>query len=126
MELVSAHLEECSECGDQWAEMAGRASRVSALMGQLTETEPMVRARRLRAPCPIPLAVGRGGGGPGGRPGSWDSGNAEAWNAGGDGAAQPAPVVQSAVTRPEPPAPVVSLASARPPASFSLAATGSR
>lgn len=35
MERVAAHLEQCSECGDLWAELAGRASRVSALMGTL-------------------------------------------------------------------------------------------
>lgn len=35
MERVAAHLETCSECGDQWAVLAGRAARVSELMGAL-------------------------------------------------------------------------------------------
>jgi hypothetical protein len=53
MEQVTAHLEECSECGDLWAELAGRASRISALMNELTETVPVIRAGRLprRAPA---------------------------------------------------------------------------
>jgi len=114
MELVSAHLEVCSVCGDHWAEMAGRAARVSALMTHLTETEPMVRAARLRRPAPSPWRWG---------------GLAAALAAGlavgilvmpkrGTQVAmappQPAPVVQSAVTRPEPAAPVVALASSTP------------
>lgn len=41
IQKVAAHLEECSECGDLWAELAGRASRVSALMHELAEPEPV-------------------------------------------------------------------------------------
>jgi anti-sigma factor RsiW len=37
MQRVAAHLEECSACGDLWAELAGRAHRVSALMDTLIE-----------------------------------------------------------------------------------------
>lgn len=114
MELVGAHLEECSECGDHWAEMAGRASRVSSLMAHLTETEPVVRAGQLRRPAQSPWRWG---------------GVAAALAAGlivgilvipkrGTQVAtvppQPAPVVQSAVTRPELAAPVVALASTTP------------
>src|SRR5260370_1096987 len=47
MERVAAHLEECSECGDLWAELAGRAGRVSALMNELAEPGPAVRAPRM-------------------------------------------------------------------------------
>ena len=39
MERVAAHLELCSECGDLWAELAGRAGRVSALMSALPEPD---------------------------------------------------------------------------------------
>ena len=35
MNRVAEHLEVCSECGDLWAELAGRAARVSALMDGL-------------------------------------------------------------------------------------------
>jgi anti-sigma factor RsiW len=37
MERVAAHLELCSECGDHWAELAGRAQRVSALINTLPD-----------------------------------------------------------------------------------------
>lgn len=43
---VAAHLEECSECGDLWAELAGRAERVSELLDGLAEPEPVVRVPR--------------------------------------------------------------------------------
>jgi anti-sigma factor RsiW len=46
VERVAAHLEECSECGDLWAELAGRADRVSALMRELGEPEPVVAPGR--------------------------------------------------------------------------------
>jgi len=42
VERVTAHLEQCSECGDLWAELAGRADRVSALMRELSEPGPVV------------------------------------------------------------------------------------
>lgn len=47
IQRVAAHLEECSECGDLWAELAGRADRVSALMHELAEPEPVVAAPRM-------------------------------------------------------------------------------
>jgi len=46
VERVAAHLEQCSECGDLWAELAGRADRVSALMRELSEPEPVVAPGR--------------------------------------------------------------------------------
>jgi len=50
---VAAHLEECSECGDLWAELAGRADRVSALMHELAAPEPVFAApRKLRRASP--------------------------------------------------------------------------
>lgn len=48
---VAAHLEECSECGDLWAELAGRAHRVSALIEELAEPEPVVAAPRMPRPA---------------------------------------------------------------------------
>jgi len=49
MEQVAAHLEICSECGDQWAVLAGRAARVSELMGSLPAVD---RAPRI---SPVPF-----------------------------------------------------------------------
>ena len=46
---VAAHLEECSQCGDLWAELAGRADRVSALMQELAGPEPAAES----SPAPI-------------------------------------------------------------------------
>lgn len=44
---VAAHLEECSECGDLWAELAGRAKRVSALMDELAQPQPVAMIPRM-------------------------------------------------------------------------------
>jgi len=50
---VAAHLEKCSECGDLWADLAGRADRVSALMHALAEPQLALAApRKLRRPVP--------------------------------------------------------------------------
>jgi len=51
---VAAHLEECSQCGDLWAELAGRADRVSALMQVLAAPELVVGAPRKRLPPAVP------------------------------------------------------------------------
>jgi hypothetical protein len=48
MERVAAHVELCSECGDHWAELAGRAQRVSALINTLPDPDRTVSI--LRAP----------------------------------------------------------------------------
>jgi anti-sigma factor RsiW len=48
---VAAHLEACSECGDLWAELAGRAGRVSALLSELGEPVTATAAR----PKPRPI-----------------------------------------------------------------------
>jgi anti-sigma factor RsiW len=48
MERVAAHLELCSECGDHWAELAGRAQRVSALISSLPDPDGTISI--LRAP----------------------------------------------------------------------------
>ncbi len=42
MQQIAAHLETCSDCGDHWAEIAGRASRISALMDTLSVPERVV------------------------------------------------------------------------------------
>jgi hypothetical protein len=42
MQQIAAHLESCSDCGDHWAEIAGRASRISALMDTLSVPERVV------------------------------------------------------------------------------------
>lgn len=47
IQAIAAHLEVCSECGDLWAELAGRASRVSALMHELAEPEPVGAVPRM-------------------------------------------------------------------------------
>ena len=46
METVAGHLEVCSECGDLWAELAGRAARVSALMDALPDPDRTVSISR--------------------------------------------------------------------------------
>jgi len=46
MEGIAGHLEVCSECGDLWAELAGRAARVSALMDALPDPDRMVSISR--------------------------------------------------------------------------------
>jgi len=48
MERVKLHLETCSGCGDAWAGLAGRAQRVSALMGSLAEARPGVAVMPVR------------------------------------------------------------------------------
>ncbi|HLK62401.1 MAG TPA: zf-HC2 domain-containing protein [Bryobacteraceae bacterium] len=50
MERIAGHLEVCSECGDLWSELAGRASRVSLLMESLAEAEPASAVSIARAP----------------------------------------------------------------------------
>jgi hypothetical protein len=47
MERVAAHLEVCSECGDHWTELAGRAARVSALMDALPVPDRTVSISRV-------------------------------------------------------------------------------
>ncbi len=47
MEKVARHLEVCSECGDLWSELAGRAARVSELMGALPDLSEAGRVRRM-------------------------------------------------------------------------------
>src|SRR5215469_15625642 len=47
MEKVARHLEVCSECGDLWSELAGRAARVSELMGALPDLNEADRVRRM-------------------------------------------------------------------------------
>src|SRR5579871_3193797 len=47
MERVAEHLEVCSECGDHWAELAGRAARVSALMEGLADNGPAASIARI-------------------------------------------------------------------------------
>jgi hypothetical protein len=42
MAKVAGHLEVCSECGDLWVELAGRAARVSSLMDALAVPERAV------------------------------------------------------------------------------------
>jgi len=42
MQQIAAHLESCSDCGDRWTEIAGRASRISALMDTLSVPERVV------------------------------------------------------------------------------------
>jgi hypothetical protein len=46
MDRVAGHLEVCSECGDLWAELAGRAARVSALMDALPDPDRTVSIAR--------------------------------------------------------------------------------
>jgi len=46
MEATAGHLEVCSECGDLWAELAGRAARVSALMDALPVPDRTVSISR--------------------------------------------------------------------------------
>ena len=46
MDRVAGHLEACSECGDLWAELAGRAARVSALMDALPDPDRTVSISR--------------------------------------------------------------------------------
>jgi anti-sigma factor RsiW len=114
MAQITAHLEGCSVCGDHWSEMAGRASRVSALLSELTEMEPLIRPGRL----------------PRRASSSWRWGGVAAalaaglligiavWPKRGTEIAvtppAPAPVVQSALTRPATPDPVVTLAGGSP------------
>src|SRR6185437_5761699 len=40
MARIAAHLESCSECGDHWSEIAGRAARVSSLLDGLAVERP--------------------------------------------------------------------------------------
>ena len=47
IEQVAAHLEECSRCGDLWADLAGRAGRVSAMMQELSAPSPVVVPMRM-------------------------------------------------------------------------------
>src|SRR4051812_44822736 len=50
MQQIASHLESCSDCGDHWAEIAGRASRISALMDTLSVPErvvPVAEPRRV-------------------------------------------------------------------------------
>ncbi len=47
MDRVAGHLEVCSECGDLWAELAGRAARVSALMDALPVPDRTVSIARV-------------------------------------------------------------------------------
>ncbi len=47
MDRVAEHLEVCSECGDLWAELAGRAARVSALLDGLAEPGRTVSISRV-------------------------------------------------------------------------------
>jgi anti-sigma factor RsiW len=51
MDRVAAHLDECSECGDLWAELAGRAARVSALMEALPSPDRTVSISRPPQPA---------------------------------------------------------------------------
>jgi hypothetical protein len=46
MDRVAGHLEVCSECGDHWAELAGRRARVSALMDALPVPDRTVSISR--------------------------------------------------------------------------------
>jgi anti-sigma factor RsiW len=46
MGRVAQHLEVCSECGDHWAELAGRAARVTALMDALPDPDRTVSISR--------------------------------------------------------------------------------
>lgn len=46
MGRVAEHLEVCSECGDLWAELAGRAARVSSLMDALPDPDRTVSISR--------------------------------------------------------------------------------
>lgn len=46
MGIIAGHLEVCSECGDLWAELAGRAARVSALMDALPDPDRTVSISR--------------------------------------------------------------------------------
>ncbi|HEV3202390.1 MAG TPA: zf-HC2 domain-containing protein [Bryobacteraceae bacterium] len=50
METIAGHLEACSDCGDLWAELAGRAARVSALMGALPDPDRTVSISRAPRP----------------------------------------------------------------------------
>jgi anti-sigma factor RsiW len=49
--LVAAHLEVCSECGDLWTELAGRAGRVSALMNALPAPDRTISISRAPRPA---------------------------------------------------------------------------
>jgi len=51
MKKVAEHLETCSECGDHWTEIAGRASRVSALMEALPVPERTISIARAPRPA---------------------------------------------------------------------------
>ena len=42
MQQVAVHLEVCSDCGDLWSELAGRAARLSTLMAGLAEPAPAI------------------------------------------------------------------------------------
>src|SRR6185295_1364296 len=57
MEWMAAHLEVCSECGDHWAELAGRAERVSALMNTLPDPDRTVSI--LRTPRRVKITTWR-------------------------------------------------------------------
>jgi len=46
MERVARHLDVCSECGDLWAELAGRAARVSAFLEELAVPRRTVSTAR--------------------------------------------------------------------------------
>ncbi len=112
MDRVSAHLEECSECGDLWAELAGRASHVSALMNELAEMEPVVRGGRLPRRANSPW---RWGGVAAALAAGLAIGIVAMPKRGAQVAvAPPAPVVQSAASMTEPAGPVVSLAAGTP------------
>ena len=84
--------------------------------------------RAVAAPCTCRLAMGRGGGGPGGRPGDWDRGNAEAGTP--VAVAPPTPAAGGAKrrhSRPNPRSPWSRWQRQHgPPASLRPAATGSR
>jgi hypothetical protein len=44
--LVATHIRECARCGDLYQELAGRASRVGALLDGLPESAPPLVCRR--------------------------------------------------------------------------------
>jgi anti-sigma factor RsiW len=91
MKMVAEHLETCSECGDHWAEIAGRASRVSALLGALPVPERTISIAR--APQQAKTAT---------------------WKWVGAGAALAAGLLLGIVAIPKAPQPVVSTTSAPP------------
>jgi anti-sigma factor RsiW len=114
MDRVSAHLEECSDCGDHWAAIAGRSSRVSTLMAALTETEPVISTGRVPRHSRhswrwVAVAAGIAAGLVIGMVAMPKRATEVAL-----APPQPPPVVQTQVTRPESPAPVVTLAASTP------------